>query len=96
MHQNFHGSCQGLQLAGAAWQRGSGQEGVSAPGGSYPAHKEKPEPKQGPVFTAECWDAPGLPKIQLPWWDLASAWKGWVCFSSSCTGAERSGHSFGL
>jgi len=53
MHQNFHSSCQGLQLPGAAWQCGSGQEGVYAPWGSSPAHEEELEPERGPAFTAE-------------------------------------------
>lgn len=82
---------------GAAWQRGSGQEGVEAPWGSYPAREEKWEPERGPVFTAERWGSPGLPKMtrdapHLPWGDLAMGWKGWSCLDSSCGVAERSGH----
>jgi len=33
---------------------------------------------------------------QLPCRDLATVWKGWACFNSCCSGAERSGHGLGL
>lgn len=87
MHHNFHSLCQGLWLMGAAWHCGSGQEGVSTPCCSYPAHKEKLEPRQGPVFTAEHWGTSGLSKIacdapQIPHCGLATDWKDWSCFHS--------------
>lgn len=87
MHQNFHSLCQGLWLMGAAWHCGSGQEGVSTSCCSYPAHKEKLEPKQGPVLTAQPWGAPELSKMacdapQIPFCSLATGWKDWSCFHS--------------
>lgn len=87
MHQNFHSLCQGLWLMGAAWHCGSGQKGVSTSCCSYPAHKEKLEPKQGPVLTAQPWSAPGLSKMacdapQIPFCSLATGWKDWSCFHS--------------
>lgn len=93
MHHNFHSSWQGC---------GSGQEGVSTPCGSYPAHKEELEPKQGPVFTAEHWGAPGLSKMVCdappdpPLW-FRHRLETLVVFSFSSWGvAARSGHSSDL
>lgn len=87
---------------GAAWQCGSGQEGVSIPCYSCPAHEEKLEPKQGPVYTAEHWGAPGLSKMACdapldpPLWFSHSLERLVTFLFSSWGVAARSGHSFGL